>query len=198
MPRREHDCFFSEHGYARYQHFSLLRRESTNKAGASFEPRNFSMERHRSSTGDQIPLARSRLIRPPHRRQFRADRDALANGRRVGEGVGVVRLLSEWPVDAGEVLLQEHAHDAPFDVLQVVEAHAVAGEPLFGILGVDPDREASGGVGRPSGARAGPAPSPRRTRTPVPARTGRRRRPVPRRSAARCRGGPAGRGSSSP
>src|SRR5271166_6796967 len=75
------------------------------------------------------------------------ERPTLADGRRVREGVGIVRLLAERPIDAREILLQEHAHNAPVDDLLVVEAHALAGKPFLDVLGVNPDREAPVGVG---------------------------------------------------
>ena len=54
-----------------------------------------------------------------------ADRDTLANGRRVWEGAGVVRRFPDWPEGAREVLLQEHADDASANGLLVVKARAV-------------------------------------------------------------------------
>ena len=63
--------------------------------------------------GAEPPLAEQEQPGNPGRR-------SLADGRRVGEGVGVVRLLADGPVDAGQVLLQDHTHDTAVDGLLVV------------------------------------------------------------------------------
>jgi hypothetical protein len=106
----------------RYQHVvSLLRRESIHKAGLRSSPDTFSDgTRIARRWGTRIPPAWRQADPSSRLGVVQADRYALANGRRVWESVGFVRLLREWSVDAGEVLLQAHADDATVDGLVVV------------------------------------------------------------------------------
>ncbi len=112
-------CFHLGHGYESINETSVYLGESrSNRPGLR-------RRRETSSDGTRIGCRRelgipsaSRQADPSSRLGMVAvGREALAGGRRVREGVGVVRPFSGRPVDACEIPLQEHAHDAPIHVL---------------------------------------------------------------------------------